>query len=247
MTPRRFRIALVAGIAALTLGLACAPAQAQLTVFDPRVYLQDVVTATHQLQQINNQIQSLENQANMLINQTKNLVSLPYSTVAQLEATFQKTEQLIGQAQRIAYNAASIDQAFTQAYPQSYSSSTSANQMVADAQTRWLNALAGFHDALKVQAGVVQNLSTTQTQITTLVSSSQSAPGALSAVQAGNQLTALTARQLADLTAVMAAIARAQSLDGARAIEGEAQAKQQLGNFLNYGAGYQPGSAQMFH
>jgi P-type conjugative transfer protein TrbJ len=247
MTPRRLRIAFAAGIAALTLGLACAPAQAQLTVFDPRVYLQDVVTATRQLQQINNQIQSLENQANMLINQTKNLVSLPYSTVAQLEATFQKTEQLIMQAQRIAYNAASIDQAFTQAYPQSYSNSTSANRMVADAQTRWLNALAGFQDALKVQAGVVQNLPTTQTQISALVSSSQSAPGALSAVQAGNQLAAINARQLADLTAVMAAIARAQSLDGARAIEGEAQGKQQLTNFLNYGAGYQPGSAQMFH
>ena len=108
MTPRRLRSAFAAGIAALALGLACAPAQAQLTVFDPRVYLQDVVTATRQLQQINNQIQSLENQANMLINQTKNLVSLPYSTVAQLEATFQKTEQLILQAQRIAYNAASV-------------------------------------------------------------------------------------------------------------------------------------------
>jgi hypothetical protein len=25
------------------------------------------------------------------------------------------------------------------------------------------------------------------------------------------------------------------------------QAQQQLTNFLNYGAGYQPGSAQMFH
>jgi len=45
----------------------------------------------------------------------------------------------------------------------------------------------------------------------------------------------------------MAAIARAQSLDGARNIETEAQAQQQMSNFLNYGAGYQPGSAQMFH
>ena len=28
---------------------------------------------------------------------------------------------------------------------------------------------------------------------------------------------------------------------------GQAQAQQQLTNFLNYGSGYQPGSAQMFH
>ena len=119
--------------------------------------------------------------------------------------------------------------------------------MFTDAQTRWLNALAGFQDAMHVQAGVVQNLNTTHTQISALVSSSQSAPGALAAAQAGNQLAALQTQQLADLTAVMAAMARAQSLDGARDIEGQAQAQQQLSNFLNYGSGYQPGSAQMFH
>ena len=47
--------------------------------------------------------------------------------------------------------------------------------------------------------------------------------------------------------AVMAAIARAQSLEGARNVENQLQAQQQLSNFLNYGPGYQPGSAQMFH
>jgi P-type conjugative transfer protein TrbJ len=247
MIGHRLRASLAAGAVVLAFGLASVPARAQLTVFDPRAYVQDVLTATRQLQQINNQIQSLENQANMLINQTKNLVSLPYSSVAQLEATFQQTEQLLTQAQRIAYNVTTINQAFTQSYPQSYGSGASAQQMVADAQTRWLNALAGFQDALRVQAGAVQNLPTTHTQISALVTSSQSAPGALAAVQAGNQLTALQTQQLADLTAVMAAAARAQSLDGARNIEGQVQAQQQLSNFLNYGVGYQPGSAQMFH
>ena len=65
--------------------------------------------------------------------------------------------------------------------------------------------------------------------------------------QAGNQLVALQTKQLADLTAVLAAIARAQSLEGARNVESEEQAVAQTNNFLNYGAGYEPGSAQMFH
>ena len=74
-------------------------------------------------------------------------------------------------------------------------------------------------------------------------------PGALQAAQSGNQLIGLqtTQLELADLTAVMAAIARAQSLEGARTVANQAQAQQQLSNFMNYGAGYQPGSAQMFH
>ena len=247
MITRRIRASLIAGVAALSIVAAGAPAYAQWIVFDPTNYVQNVLTAARELQQVNNEIQSLENQATSLINQAKNLASLPYSSLATLEQSISQTQQLLAQAQRIAYNVTTIDQAFTQTYPQTYSSSTSSQQMLADAQMRWQNARAGYQDAMRVQAGVVQNLDSTRTQIDALISSSQSASGALQAAQSGNQLVALQTKQLADLTAVMAAIARAQSLDGARIIESEAQAQQQTTNFLNYGAGYQAGSAQMFH
>ena len=243
----RLRTALLAGAAFLTIATTVVPARAQLIVYDPTNFSQNVLTAAHTLQQINNQILSLENQANMLINQAKNLASLPYSSLAQLQQSITQTQQLLAQAQGIAYNVSTINQAFTQVYPQTYSSSTSSQQLLADAQTRWQNSLTGFQNAMQVQAGVVQNLDTTRTQISALTSSSQSAAGALQAAQSGNQLIALQTTQLADLTAVMAAIARAQSLEGARVVANQAQAQQQLTNFLNYGGGYQPGSAQMFH
>jgi len=246
MTDRNLRAALIAGVTALTLACTTAPAHAQWVVFDPTNFTQNVLTAARELQQVNNSIQSLENQATMLTNQSRNLASLPYSSLAALEQSITQTEQLLIQAQRIAYNVTTIDQAFTSTYPLAYSSSTSSQQLLSDAQTRWQNSLAGFQDAMTVQAGAVQNLDSTRTQISALVSSSQSAAGALQAAQSGNQLVALQTRQLADLTAVMAAIARAQSLEGARDVENQEQAQQQLSNFLNYGAGYQPGSAQMF-
>jgi P-type conjugative transfer protein TrbJ len=239
--------ALAAGVAALSLGMASVPAHAQWIVFDPNNYAQNVLTAARELQQVNNEIQSLENQATSLVNQARNLASLPYSSLTQLEQSVTQTQQLLTQAQRIGYSVSTINQAFTQSYPQAYSSSTSSQQLLADAQTRWQNSLAGFQDAMRVQAGVVQNLETTRTQIGALLSSSQSATGALQAAQSGNQLVALQTTQLADLTSVMASIARAQSLEGARQVESQAQAKVQLQNFLNYGSGYQPGSAQMFH
>ncbi len=247
MTARRLRAALAASVAVLALATAGVPARAQWIVFDPTNFSQNVLTAARELQQVNNEIQSLENQATMLINQARNLASQPYSALAQLEQSITQTEQLLLQAQRIAYSVAAIDQAFTQTYPQAYSSSPSSQQLLAGAQTRWQNSLAGFQDAMHVQAGAVQNLDSTRTQINALISASQSATGALQAVEAGNQLTALQTKQLADLTAVMAAIARAQSLEGARNVENQLQAQQQLSNFLNYGPGYQPGSAQMFH
>ena len=247
MSGYRFRAALAAGVAVLTLATVSVPARAQWIVYDPTNFSQNVLTAARELQQVNQNIQSLENQATMLINQAKNLASLPYSSLAQLEASIQRTEQLLMQAQNIAYSVTTIDQAFTQVYPQSYSGSTSSAQMLADAQTRWQNARAGYQDSMNVQAGVVQNLQNAQTQISALVSSSQSASGALQATQSGNQIMGLAAQQLADLTGVIAAMARAQSLDNAGRLESEAQGQQQMQNFLNYGAGYQPGNAQMFH
>jgi len=244
---------LLAGATGLALiVVACLPAEAQFgfgssIVFDPTNYSQNVLTAARELQQVNNQLQQLENQATSLVNQARNLASLPYSALSTLDQSILQTEQLLTNAQRIAYSVSTIDQAFSQNYPVNYPTGTSATQLQADAQTRWQNAMAGFQDAMHVQAGAVANLDSTRTQIDALVGTSQSASGALQATQSGNQLVALQTRQLADLTAVMAAIARAQSLDGARNVENDAQAQAQTNNFLNYGAGYQPGNAQMFH
>jgi type IV secretion system protein TrbJ len=243
----RLRAALLAGAACVAFCLPPASVRADQIVFDPNNYSQNVLTAARELQQVNNEIQSLENEAQMLINQARNLTSLPYSALSQLLAQIQRTEQLLQQAQRIAYSVTQINQAFTTTYPQSYPPSTSATQLVTDAQTRWQNALAGFQDAMLVQAGAVQNLDTTRTQISALVSNSQSATGALQALQSGNQLVALQTNQVADLTGVLAAIARAQSLEGARNVESQEQAQVQLSQFLNYGPGYQSQNVQMFH
>lgn len=247
MTTRRLRAGLIAGVAALSIAIFSFPARAQWIVFDPTNFGQNILTAARELQQVNNEIRMLENQATSLINQARNLASLPYSSLAQLQQQITQTQQLLAQAQRIAYSVTTIDQAFTQTYPQAYSGPTSSQQLLADAQTRWQNALTSFQDTMRVQAGVVTNLNNTRTQINALVSSSQSATGALQAAQSGNQLVALQTTQLADLTALMASIARAQSLDAARTLETQAQAQAQTNNFLNYGSGYQPGSAQMFH
>ena len=244
---RTLRVALMG---AVLIALISAPAEAQFgsgIVFDPTNYGQNLLTAERELQQVNNELTSLENQATSLVNQARNLASLPYSALTSLDQSVLQTEQLLTNAQRIAYSVSTIDQAFTQSYPIAYPAGTSSQQLVSDAQARWQNALAGFQDAMHVQASAVQNLATTHSQIDALVGTSQSATGALQASQSGNQLIALQTTQLADLTAVMAAIARAQSLAGARAAADEQQAQAQTSNFLNYGTGYQPGNAQMFH
>src|ERR1700736_1211888 len=222
------------------------PVLAQSIVFDPNNYAQNVLTAARELQQINNQITSLQNQAQMLINQARNLATLPHSSLQQLQSSIQRTQQLLTQAQRIAYDVQQIDTAFSSTYARA-SASTSNQALISNAQARWQTSLAALQDALRIQASVVGNLDTNRTQMSALVTSSQSATGTLQATQAGNQLVALQAQQLTDLTATVAAQGRAASLEAAQRTAAQDQGREQLRRFLTPGVGYQSTSVQMFH
>jgi P-type conjugative transfer protein TrbJ len=235
--------------AALSLPLALSslvttPASAQWIVFDPNNFSQNILTAARELQQINNQIQMLTNQAQSLVNQAKNLASLPMSTLAQLQSTIARTQSLLTQAQNISFNVQQIQTAYSSSYGASPTTGSNAT-LFAAAQTRWQNSVGAFEDSLKVQAGVVGNISTNSTAMSSLVSASQSASGALQAAQAGNQLLALQSQQLSDLVAVLAAKGRADALEQAREAATESQGQQQYKIFSTR-SGYQPGNVTMF-
>ena len=156
------------------------------------------------------------------------------------------TQQLLAQAQRIAYDVQQIDHAFSTSYAPA-TSSQSNQLLISNAQSRWQNSYAATQDALRVQAGIVGNLDTNRIQTSALVTSSQGASGALQATQAGNQILALNAQQLADLTAVVTAQGRAQSLEAAQRASAQDQGREQLRRFLTPGQGYQSSNVQMFH
>jgi P-type conjugative transfer protein TrbJ len=243
------RLPISASRLALALALSLAPlgaTRAQLMVFDPSNYAQNVMTAANTLQQINNQITSLQNEARMILNQTRNLASLPYSSLQTIQQSISQTQQLLHQAQRIAYDVQQIDQAFSTQYG-AVNVSASSTSLIDGARQRWQNSLAGFQDALRVQAGIVQGVETARSEASALISSSQSAVGALQASQAGNQLLALQSKQLADVTALLASQGRAQSLEMARSAEAQEQAREQMRRFIAPSQAYQPGNVSMFH
>lgn len=215
-------------------------------VFDPSNYTQNVLTAARSLQQITNQITSLQNQAQMLINQARNLASLPFSSLQQIQQSVQRTQQLLGQAQNIAFDVQKVDQIFQQKYG-NVSLSASDRQLVADARSRWRNTVGGLQDAMRVQAGVVGNIETNRTQMSALVGQSQGATGALQATQAGNQILALQSQQLSDLLALLAANGRASALTDAERAAAAEQGREQRRRFLAPGSAYQPGNARMFN
>ena len=120
-------------------------------------------------------------------------------------------------------------------------------QLVADARSRWQNTVGSLQDAMRVQAGVVGNIDGNRTQMSTLVTQSQGATGALQATQAGNQILALQSQQLSDLVALLAANGRSSALTEAERATAAEQGREQRRRFLTPGSGYQPGNAQMFN
>ena len=234
-----------ASAVALSLAVAATPISAQWIVFDPTNFSQNVLTAARELQQINNQIRMLTNQATSLVNQARNLANLPMSTLTQLQSSIAHTQSLLSQAQNIAFNVQRIEQAYSTSYGTAAGAGSTSSMFVA-AQTRWQNSVGAFEDSLKIQAGVVGNIPTNSTAMTSLVSASQNATGALQAAQAGNQLMALQSQQLSDLVAVLSAKSRADALEQARSASAEAQGQQQYKTFSTR-TGYQPGNVTMFN
>jgi P-type conjugative transfer protein TrbJ len=250
MQSRKFFSMLAAGGAVLSISVGvtlptAASAQIGGIVHDPRNYAQNILTAARTLEQINNQIRQLQNQATSLVNEARNLETLPLTVLEPLQQQIRQTQQLLRQAQGISYDVQAIEREFGRQY-KNIDLTSPQRAMVQGAEERWRGSVAAFEDALKVQAGAVVNIDGARTAVQDLVTASQSSTGALQATQAGNQLLALQAQQLADLTATVASLGRAQSLDAANAAAAKAQGREQLRRFLAPGRGYVPANAQMF-
>ncbi|OAI58689.1 conjugal transfer protein TrbJ [Ralstonia solanacearum] len=215
-------------------------AHAQWAVIDVTNLVQNTMTAARTLEQINNQVRQLQNQAQSLINQARNLESLPFNVVSQLRANLATTQQLITQAQGLAFQVQSMDQQFAQLYPQQYAATVSGNQMYQDAHQRWQNTLEGLQTSMRMQAQVSQNVTADEGTLTDLVSQSQSATGALQAMQATNQLLALQAKQSIQTQQLQLTQGRAESLELARQAAAVERGREVTRRFLGTGTAYTP-------
>jgi len=221
-------------------------AQAQWVVIDPTNLVQNTLTAVRTMEMIENQINQLQNEAQMLVNHGRNLASLPFNTVNRLRSTLANTQQLIAQAQGVAFQVQTMDQQFAQLYPQQYAATVSGDQMYQDAHRRWQNTLTGLQTAMQMQAQVSQNLTDDESVLTDLVGQSQSATGALQAQQATNQLLALQAKQSIQAQQLQLTQGRATALELARQAAAVERGREVTQRFLGTGTPYTPQSVNFY-
>lgn len=218
------------------------PAHA-ITVFDPSNYAQNVLTAARTLQQINNQIQALQNQAlqnqaSMLTNMAKHLQRLDFSSLTQITRSMQRIGTLMNQAEGIAFDLASTDEALRQQFPAVFDTALSTNEIVAQARARFQGSMQGYRQTMRVQAQVVENIGADAALLSELIVQSQSATGSLQAAQATNQLIALSTKQQFQIQQMTAAQYRADAFERARQQQAMEAARERTKRFI--------GSAQIY-
>ncbi|MGB6230511.1 MAG: P-type conjugative transfer protein TrbJ [Litorimonas sp.] len=182
-------------------------------VLDPTNLAQNALTATRSFQQIQNQITMLQNQARSLIQQGVYVGS-------DLDRTLSEITRLQHQARGLTYRIDEIERVFESHFPDAHADwSLTEQAQIADAQQD--AAIMAYRDSVRMQAQIIQTIEQDRRQLAALMSASQGSVGELSAVQAGNQLTALSAKQSMQMQTLMAAQYRADAIERSRTLYAE--------------------------
>ena len=232
-----------AGAVALTLA---APASAQWIVFDPRAYVQDVLSAARSLQQITNQITMLQNQATSLLNQGKNLANLNFSSLAALNSDLTQIQQLIGRAQGLTFLVGATNSQFTSLYPAGYPAGTGSSALVPAAQSRWTASLQALQTAVQMQSQISNSITGDQATLAQLDAKSGSAVGILQATQATNQLLELLIKQMMQSQTLTIAQGGADASEASRGLSATASAQAYRSQFSGAPQAYAPVSVNAF-
>lgn len=212
------------------------PAYAQVAVYDPANHAQNILQAVRALQELEGQVRQLAHEIEMLENMARNLETLPVSVAESIIGQrIQRIEDLLGEASGIGYSVEEIERDYETAYPEDYGAATPGSVLVEDARARWRQSRDAFRETLTVSAAALEDNETDAGAIRSLVTQSQDAVGALQAAQAGNELSALTAQQLMQIEAMLAAQHRAEALEQARGLAEAERGRARLRSFLGAG------------
>jgi type IV secretion system protein TrbJ len=110
---------------------------AQLTVFDPANYQQNLLTAARTLEQINNQVRQLQAQAQMLLRMDQNLQRLGSTISPDLQRTLGDIQTQLRAGDGIALRLQTTQSGYDRLFPREVSASLSTDDVLRNAKSRW--------------------------------------------------------------------------------------------------------------
>jgi P-type conjugative transfer protein TrbJ len=237
MTPRR-HLAIALPVVSAVIAWTATQSRAQLTVFDPANFQQNLLSAARALEQINNQVRLLQNQALMIARMDQNLVRLGPTLSPDLQRTLAALQGQLTAGEGIVLGLKATQTGYEQLFPKQASAALTHDDALRSAKARWDEAYAVFQRAALVQGQVADGIAADTGLLATAIARSKDAVGALEAVQAGNELTALNVKQALTLQALLAAQHRAETTAKARDLAAEEEARQRFKTFLGSGKAY---------
>lgn len=221
---------------ALALGAGTAtytpPAQA-LTVFDPVNFTQNLQQALQAVAQVSNQVrdyaqqlQQVQNQYQQLANDARNLTGLPQSIFNEYTSIYREYQRTVSQLQGMMRDLSQARDNFQRMYPDMANGNYTFDQLSQFTRDWEQGGRQNIEDALVTGASVLDTLDATQNSFRQMGDASQSAQGALQAMQAGNQINMLVGQELMKLNTQTAVYQQAVLQDQARqqAIQSKAKA-----------------------
>ena len=221
--------------------LICAPhlalppaASAQVSVYDPANHAQNILQAARALQELDNQVRQLAHEIDMIEKMARDLETLPVEVAhAIIRDRINRIEELIRQAEGIGASTDAVDRAFEERFPLSYGEDPpGSDTLLADARARWEASRAAHKHVLVLAAEARSGNLADAGALAELVTESQNAAGNLQALQAANQINALSAQQLMQLEALLGASMRAEALETARGLAEAERGRARLKAFL---------------
>lgn len=210
------------------------PAAAQVSVYDPANHAQNILQAVRALQELDNQVRQLAHEIDMIEKMARDLEALPVN-VAQviIRDRITRIEALIREAEGIGASVEAEGDAFEAAFPLAYGETPpDAAALLAGARARWEASRAAHKHVLLIAAEARAGNGADAGALAGIISESQDAAGNLQALQAGNQISALTTQQLMQVEALLGASARAEALDRARELSEAERGRARLSAFL---------------
>jgi P-type conjugative transfer protein TrbJ len=227
-------VPVIAGVMA-----SCVPqSAAQLTVFDPLNYQENLLSAARALEQINNQVRQLQAQAQMLLRMDQNLQRLGATISPDLQRMLSDIQTQLRTGDGIALRLQATQSGYDRLFPREVSASLSTDDVLRNAKSRWDEEYAALRRAALLQGQIADSVDSDVRLLGDAMARSKDAAGALEVAQAGNELAGLSVKQSLQLQSLLVAQQRAEAFARARDLATEDEARQRFKSFVGTGSAY---------
>jgi P-type conjugative transfer protein TrbJ len=205
----RLNVVVAVGMCVCLVAAPIGNARAGLPVVDPTNLVENATTATSQVKNAVQQAKTVKKQIEQLKQLKKDLEQLRAGDLKELEESFRQLKKAYEEGKQISMEWKRIGEQFDETY-ESFDPEKHDQETYYEKRREWQKQTDRAMRSAMKSHGVVEEFEGREEALEELVEKSDDAEGTLAAIQAGNRIAALVARQLQELNGLIVADSRAR-------------------------------------